>query len=63
MKTPQQRIMKVVKGCVKDVRNAHPNWKITDQMARSIAKRVAGTLSAMTPGELAGKPPSDRAKG
>jgi hypothetical protein len=58
----QRKIMRVVKGCVKDVRNAHPEWGINDYMARSIAKRVAGTLSPLIAGELVVKNPPDRSE-
>jgi hypothetical protein len=45
--TPSQRkILRVVAGAVKNVSDAHPEYKITSYMARSIAKRAAGTLSA-----------------
>lgn len=42
----QQHIMKVVQGAVKNVADHHPEYHLTERMARSIAKRAAGTLTA-----------------
>lgn len=42
----QRRLFRIVKGSIQDAANAHPGWKISERMKRSIAKRVVGTLSA-----------------
>ena len=59
--TPQQsRFFRAVFGAVKNAADGHPDWPITETMARSIAKRAAGTLTASRPEVLAASPPSER---
>ena len=53
----QIRILRAVEGAVKNVKDAHPDWPIEPHMARSIAKRAAGTISSQA-GLLAGCKPS-----
>lgn len=55
--------MKIIKGAVKNTADHHPDWKITPVMARSIAKRAAGTLSAQLPRVLAQHHAPVRGKG
>lgn len=60
----QRRILRAVIGAVKNTSDAHPEYKITPTLARSIAKRAAGTLTAQWPEVLAARlVPSDRADG
>lgn len=59
----QRRLLKIVEGAVKNARDAHRYNNVSDNFARSIAKRAAGTISAQWPELLAAKMPSDRAKG
>lgn len=55
--TPSQRqIMRIVEGAVKNASDSHPEWEFTEYIARSIAKRATGTLSAQWLGVLAAKP-------
>lgn len=61
--TPSQaRILRAVEGAVRNAAHAHPDRPLDKHMARSIAKRAAGTLSAQWAGVLAAKP-SDSAGG
>ena len=56
------RIYLAVEGAVRNTQHGHPNWKITRDMARSIAKRATGTLTAGWPDVLAARStPSDPA--
>ena len=58
----QRRILRAVEGAVKNTGDAHPEYQITPRMARSIAKRAAGTLTASWPDTLAARSASsDRA--
>lgn len=57
----QNRIYRAVHGAACNVAHAHPDWKVTQQIARSIAKRATGTLTAGWPEVLAARSmPSDR---
>lgn len=56
----QRRILRIVEGAVKNAADAHAEINFTPQMARSIAKRAAGTLTAQWPEVLAAKMPSDK---
>ncbi len=52
--TPSQaRILRIVEGAVKNASDAHRDVKFDRKMARSIAKRAAGTLTAQWPEVLA----------
>lgn len=53
--TPRQAIvLKMIEGAVRNAAHAHPGRSIDDQrIARSIAKRAAGTLTAQWPSVLA----------
>ena len=54
--TPSQaRILRAVEGACLNVAHVHPNWQMTPRMARSIAKRAAGTLTAQWPDVLAAR--------
>lgn len=54
--TPSQaRILRAVAGAVKNVGDAHPEYGFNEYMARSIAKRACGTLTAQWPDVLAAK--------
>jgi hypothetical protein len=54
--TPSQaKILRAVEGAAKNAGDAHPEWKITPHVARSIAKRAAGTLTAQWPDVLAAR--------
>jgi hypothetical protein len=45
--TPTQaRILRIVAGAVMNVAHYHPEYGLTDRIARSIAKRATGTLTA-----------------
>ena len=57
----QRRLLRIVEGAVKNAADVHPQQRITDRFARSIAKRAAGTISAQWPELLAARMPSDRA--
>jgi hypothetical protein len=48
-------IFRAVAGAVKNAADAHPKWSITLIMARSIAKRATGTLTAQLPEVLAAR--------
>lgn len=51
--TPAQaKVLRAVEGAVHNAAHAHPEFIISDRFARSIAKRAAGTISAV-PGLLA----------
>lgn len=58
----QRRILRAVEGAALNAGHHHPHWNITPIVARSIAKRAAGTLTAQWPDVLAAnaKSPSDR---
>lgn len=49
----QIRILRAVEGAVHNVAHAHPGWISNRLAARSIAKRAAGTLTAIWPEVLA----------
>ena len=49
----QVRILRIVEGAVKNASHAHPEKQIDARMARGIAKRAAGTLTAAWPDVLA----------
>lgn len=57
----QRRILRVIKGAVKNAADAHPQYRVSDRFARSVAKRAAGTLTAQWPDVLAARMPSERA--
>lgn len=45
--TPRQTVvLRMVEGAVRNAAHAHPECPINDRMARSIAKRAAGTLTS-----------------
>lgn len=60
--TPRQtKVLRIVEGAVINAAHAHPAWKFDPRMARSIAKRAAGTLTAAWPEVLAApQAPPDR---
>ena len=49
----QVRVLRIVEGAVRNASHAHPGKSIDPRMARSIAKRAAGTLTAAWPEVLA----------
>jgi hypothetical protein len=49
----QKRILRAVEGAVKNTADAHPNWHFHPNIARAIAKRATGTLTAQWPDVLA----------
>lgn len=52
--TPRQAmVLRMVAGAVINAGHAHPEWGISPRMARSIAKRATGTLTAQWPDVLA----------
>lgn len=51
--TSQRQILRIVEGSVINAMHAHPDYPYSERMARSIAKRAAGTLSAQLAGMLA----------
>lgn len=56
--TPAQAMMlRIIEGAVKNAADAHPEFVLTDRIARSIAKRATGTLTAHLGQALAAKPP------
>lgn len=58
------RIFDAVAGAVVNTAHGHKHWRLTETMARSIAKRAAGTLTAEWPDVLAARTmPSDSANG
>lgn len=42
----QRRVLRAVEGAVFNAHHAHPEWAFDQRLARSIAKRAAGTLTA-----------------
>lgn len=52
----QQRIWRAIDGAVRNAAHGHPGWNLTRTMARSIAKRATGTLTAQWQEVLAAKP-------
>ncbi len=53
--TPTQaKIMRAVRGAVRNAANDHKDWKIDRRFEHSIAKRAAGTLTANWPDASAG---------
>lgn len=57
-----EKIFRAVEGAVYNTACGHPKWKLTSEMARSIAKRATGTLTANWPDVLAAHAkPSDPA--
>lgn len=62
--TPAQRmVLRMVEGAVRNAGHHHPHWGLDDRIARSIAKRAAGTLTAQWLEVLAASGPSDKANG
>lgn len=60
----QHRVLRMIEGAVKNAGDAHPEWRLTSNMARSISKRAAGTLTAHWPEVLAASvKPSERIAG
>lgn len=60
--TPSQRkVLRMIEGAVLNVAHHHPHYRLDEQIARSIAKRATGTLTAQWPDVLAAvsSPPSD----
>jgi hypothetical protein len=54
------RIYRAVHGAVRNVEHGHPRWSLPKDLARSIAKRATGTLTAAWPDVLAAhSQPSD----
>lgn len=51
----QARVLRMIEGAVKNALDAHPDYATMprDKLARSIAKRAAGTLTAAWPDVLA----------
>lgn len=43
---PQQRILRIVEGAIKNAADAHEEIKVSPRHRRSIAKRATGTLTA-----------------
>lgn len=61
--TPSQEwVFRAVAGAVKNAAHGHPNWPLDKTIARSIAKRATGTLTAGWRDVLAAAP-SERAEG
>jgi len=53
----QAQILRVVEGSIRDAVNSHPTWSFDPRFTKSIAKRAAGTLSALWPaGSAVAKP-------
>lgn len=52
----QWRVLRIIEGAVKNVYDHHKDFKYSPRLARSIAKRAAGTLTAAWPDVLAAKP-------
>lgn len=48
-------VYRAVEGAVRNTADGHPNWPINAIMARSIAKRATGTLTAGWPDVLAAR--------
>lgn len=52
--TPRQAVLlRMIEGAARNAAHAHPGRVLDDRLARSIAKRAAGTLSAQWPAVLA----------
>ena len=49
----QKVILKVIDGAIRNAQHAHPEIQLTPSHRRSIAKRAAGTLSALWDEKLA----------
>lgn len=49
----QQRMLRIIEGAVKNTADAHPEFRYSPKLGRSIAKRAVGTLSAQLAGVLA----------
>lgn len=49
------RVYRAVHGAVVNTAHGHPKWTLTREMARSIAKRATGTLTAEWPDVLAAR--------
>lgn len=56
----QERLLRIVRGAVKNAADAHPRWRIDPRFGYSVAKRAAGTLMAQWPEVLALVRASDR---
>ena len=57
----QTLLLRIVEGAVRNYSHHHPEHQLTNQIARSIAKRAVGTLCQhIADGKLAVKKPSDR---
>lgn len=56
----QEKIFRAVAGAVVNAAHGHPDWKLNKTIARSIAKRAAGTLCANWPEVLAARLLSER---
>lgn len=54
---PQARILRIVAGAVLNAGDAHPEYGLDKKIARSIAKRACGTLTAGWQDVLAAKAP------
>lgn len=58
----QVRVLRILEGAIRNASHVHPEWAVPNHMARSIAKRAAGTLTADWPDVLAaGRQRSERA--
>lgn len=45
--TPRQdMVLRMIEGACRNTAHAHPGWILDDKLARSIAKRAAGTLTS-----------------
>lgn len=52
--TPRQAVvLRMIEGACRNAAHAHPGQVLDDRLARSIAKRAAGTLTAQWPSVLA----------
>jgi hypothetical protein len=56
---PQARILRIVEGAVMNAAHAHPGAVVDRRLARSVAKRAAGTLTAQWADVLADSGPSE----
>jgi len=56
---PQQRVLRIIEGAVKNVADSH-GTEFDPKLARSIAKRATGTLTACWPEVLAAQSPSKK---
>ncbi len=50
-------LFRAIEGAYNNARAAHPKWEADPRLARSVAKRAAGTLTAITRQALASVPP------